>query len=182
MHFRTLTAALVAFLIALAPTSAFADTYGDDSGDVRTTESNPAPGEVFGVVVEAEACPTVRLEVGADASVTTIDGEQTNSATKPAVEGEASYDVAISEEGDFRLTGYCDATDEVLGVQMVAVGGAGAVGDTEDAAAGGGTTDSGGILPATGSDLTTTLIAGGGLVLLGAGGVLLLRRRKTTTA
>lgn len=181
MHLRTLTAALVAFLLALAPTSAFA--YGEDSGSVRTTESNPAPGEVFGVVVEAAACPTVRLEVDAPAGATTIDGEQTNTASKPAVDGEATFEVAIAEEGEYRLTGYCDTTDEVLGVQMVVVGdaGAGAGGDTDEAVAGGGTTG-GGLLPATGADLTTTLVAGGGLLLLAAGGVILLRRRSTTTA
>ena len=182
MQFRILTAALVAFLIALAPSSAFA--YGEDSGGVTTTETNPAPGEVFGVMVEADACPTVRLEIDAPTSATTIDGEQTNSATKSAVDGEASYEVAISQEGEFRLTGYCDATDEVLGVQMVAVGDAGADagGDTDDAAAGGTTTDTGGVLPATGADLTTTLIAGGGLLLLAAGAVLVLRRRKVQSA
>lgn len=181
---RTFAALFAAVLLVLVvPASPAAATshgagYGENGGDVTTTETNPEPGEVFGVTVEADACPRVRLEVGAPASAVTIDGDRTNTATKPAADGDATFQVAIYEEGEYRLTGYCDVTDEVLGVQMIVVG---------DGEAGPGPADeprqAGPGLPNTGAEIGTVVAGGLGVLLLLAGGaVLLLRRRKASSA
>lgn len=171
---RALLALLAAIMLALFPSTALA--YEGDDEVMGVSDSNPGVGEEFTVTVQSGECPTVTLDADSSASATTIDGEQTNSATKPAA-GEVTYTVAISAEGEYQLAATCDATDEVLGVQMVVVGDAGASagGDTDDAAGGG-------VLPATGADATTTLIAGGGVLLLVAGAVLALRRRKPASA
>ncbi len=167
---RVLLPLIAAIMLALSPSAAFA--YGENDQVMGVSDSNPGAGETFTVTIQADDCASVLLEVNATSGVT-IDGQATTSATTSAVNGEASFEVAISEEGEYTLTGYCADTDEVLGTSMVVVGGA--------AAGGGGAAPApnvGGVLPATGSDSTTTVLAAGGLVLLLAGGVLLMARRR----
>lgn len=174
MFSRALLAVLAAILFALAPTAALA--YDENDGDgVSTDNPNPAPGEVFGVSLEAEDCPVVRLTSSSPRSETEIDDRQTNSRTKPADADETTdFDVAIHVEGEFELTGYCVSDgNEVLGVQAVVVGDGGAGGSAADAT-------EAGMLPDTGADSTTTaLTVGGGLVLAAGATLLLLRRRHT---
>lgn len=178
MFRRFLLALIASFLLALAPSTAFAveDPYDQNDGDgVSTDDPNPEPGQVFGVQVESGDCRVVRLTSTSPRRETEIDGKQTNSRTKPGdTDGTTEYSMAIHVEGEFTLKATCVPTDEVLGVQAIAVG------DGDAAGATAANTQQAGMLPDTGADSTTTaLTVGGGLLLLAGAATLLLRRRNT---
>jgi LPXTG-motif cell wall-anchored protein len=185
---RILGSVFAAAALTVAPAGA-ALGYGGADEEVVVTDTNPAPGESFEVVVDAGAdSPEATLTITSSDpsvpdSVIEIAGTQSmTKATTPA--GTATFTVTLYVEDTYTLVG-TDADGNVVGESTVVVGDGepgepGGDGDGgEEAAGGGGGSNAGAILPATGADTTTTLVGlGGGLLVLGGVVALMLSRRR----
>ncbi|QNN54010.1 LPXTG cell wall anchor domain-containing protein [Nocardioides mesophilus] len=176
--FGTLLA--VCTLILAAPGAAMA-YEGDDEG-VAVSDTNPAPGQPFQVIVNAgegsdEATLTITPPDGVPAGSITIDGVQTTSLTKATTAaGTAEFTVILGVEAYYTLVGLDEAGNRV-GESVVVVGDA-------VAGVGGDDIDENGLgLPDTGAGQSSLLIGGAGALLLVGGGATLLysRRRNQTT-
>jgi LPXTG-motif cell wall-anchored protein len=184
---RILGSVFAAAALTVAPAGA-AFGYGGADEEVVVTETNPAPGESFEVVVDAGAdSPEATLTItSSDPSVPddAIEIAGTQSMTKATTAGVAEFTVTLYVEDTYTLVG-TDVDGNVVGESTVVVGdgepgeadGGGDAG--EETAAGGGGSNTGAILPATGADTTTTLVGlGGGLLVLGGAAALVISRRR----
>lgn len=182
---RVLGAAVASAALVLAPVAATAYTGPEE--DVEVTDPTPAPGQPFGVSVDAgpdsaEATLTVTSD---DPAVDDEDIEiaGTQSMTKATVNGVADFTVTLHVESNYSLIGY-DEDGNVVAETVVTVGDgeAGRAGTGGDVEAGAGTdagADAGAGLPDTGSSTTSMLLGGtGALLVLGGAAMVVGRRRR----
>jgi LPXTG-motif cell wall-anchored protein len=183
MFRRVLAGAAAAAMVVLVPSTAHALDYTGPDEDVAVSETNPAPGEPFKAIVDAEVgSAEATLTVTSESESTTDDeieiaGSQSMTKATDA-QGQAGFTVTLYAEDNYTLTGY-DEAGNVVGQAVVVVGDGnpGDVDDTDDD-----TTTPGVTLPNTGMGAGTAVIAGTGAALLVIGGFTLVasRRRRTT--
>lgn len=191
MSFRRITGILFATAsLVLVPSAALAGEYPGDPEDVIVTDTNPAPGEPFNVIVDGgpESDEVTLTVTSNDPGVSDDDIEiaGTQSMTKAATGGVAEFTVTLYVEGRYTLVGFDEAGNRV-GETIVVVGDgtAGESGTAGEGAGGAGAGGAVGGLGATGADDMTMLIGGAGVLLLAGGGLALVaahRRRSHVVA